>query len=119
MKTKEELKALKKKVETGNSKPYELTDEELTQASGGGFIDTPKQNDEVNPETDYCAYFEPKRGKSEKLCKNCKHSDIIVGIANAGEIITGARKIIPGYVCFIAKTGIWRRIPLDYVDAWL
>lgn len=46
-------------------------------------------------------------------------SDIIVGIANAGEIITGARKIIPGYVCFIAKTGIWRRIPWDYVDVWI
>ena len=46
-------------------------------------------------------------------------SDAIVGIANAGEIISGAQKIIPGYVCFIAKTGVWRRIPLDCVEAWL
>ena len=45
-------------------------------------------------------------------------SDVIVEIANAGEIITGVQKIIPGYVCFITKTGAWRRIPFDRVQAW-
>ena len=36
MKTPEELNALKEKVETLNKKLAELTEEELTQVSGGG-----------------------------------------------------------------------------------
>ena len=35
MKTKEELNALKEEVETLNKKLHELTEEELTQVSGG------------------------------------------------------------------------------------
>ena len=35
MKSKEELNALKKEVETVNEKLHELTDEELAQVSGG------------------------------------------------------------------------------------
>lgn len=35
MKTKEELNALKNEMETLNKKLYELTEEELTQVSGG------------------------------------------------------------------------------------
>ena len=38
MKTKEELNALKEEVETLNKKPHELTDEELEQVSGGGYV---------------------------------------------------------------------------------
>ena len=37
MKTKEELDTLKEEVETLNKKLRELTDEELTQVSGGGI----------------------------------------------------------------------------------
>ena len=39
MKTKEELNALKEEVETLNQKLAELTDEELAQVAGGGFVD--------------------------------------------------------------------------------
>ena len=39
MKTKEELKALKEKVEALNKKLMELTDEELSQVSGGDGAD--------------------------------------------------------------------------------
>ena len=38
MKTKEELNALKEEVETLNKKLAELTDEELAQVSGGGYV---------------------------------------------------------------------------------
>ena len=38
MKTKEELNALKKEVETLNKKLAELTEEELAQVSGGEFV---------------------------------------------------------------------------------
>ena len=38
MKTKEELNALKEKVETLNKKLAELTDEELAQVSGGNLF---------------------------------------------------------------------------------
>ena len=38
MKTKEELNALKEEVETLNKKLAELTEEELTQVSGGGWV---------------------------------------------------------------------------------
>ena len=38
MKTLEELNALKNKVETLNKKLAELTDEELEQVSGGGWV---------------------------------------------------------------------------------
>ena len=38
MKTKEELNALKKEVETVNKKLAELTEEELAQVSGGAFL---------------------------------------------------------------------------------
>ena len=38
MKTKEELNALKKEVDTLNKKLHELTEEELTQVSGGRVI---------------------------------------------------------------------------------
>ena len=38
MKTKEELNALKEEVETVNEKLHELTDEELAQVSGGGWV---------------------------------------------------------------------------------
>ena len=38
MKSKEELNALKEKVETLNKKLAELTEEELAQVSGGGKI---------------------------------------------------------------------------------
>lgn len=44
MKTKEELNAIKKEVETLNRKLTELTEEELTQVSGGAsnpFADVP------------------------------------------------------------------------------
>ena len=43
MKSKEELNALKEEVETLNKKLAELTDEELAQVSGGGFL--PVEND--------------------------------------------------------------------------
>ena len=38
MKTKEELNALKKEVETVNKKLHDLTDEELDQVSGGFWV---------------------------------------------------------------------------------
>ena len=38
MKTKEELSALKEEVETLNRKLRELTEEELAQVSGGGWV---------------------------------------------------------------------------------
>ena len=38
MKSKEELTALKEEVEILNKKLHELTDEELAQVSGGGFL---------------------------------------------------------------------------------
>ena len=38
MKTPEELKALKEEVETVSRKLHELTDEELEQVSGGGYV---------------------------------------------------------------------------------
>ena len=38
MKTKEELNALKVEVETVNKKLAELTDEELEQVTGGGWV---------------------------------------------------------------------------------
>ena len=38
MKTKEELNALKEEVETVSRKLHELTEEELAQVSGGGFL---------------------------------------------------------------------------------
>ena len=38
MRTKEELNALKEEVETVSRKPYELTEEELAQVSGGNFF---------------------------------------------------------------------------------
>ena len=41
MKTKEELNALKEKVETLNRKLTELTDEELAQVSGGASRGSP------------------------------------------------------------------------------
>ena len=41
MKTKEELNALKEKVETLNKKLAELTDEELAQVSGGSVFESP------------------------------------------------------------------------------
>ena len=41
MKTKEELNALKEEVETQNKKLHELTDEELAQVSGGGYVFEP------------------------------------------------------------------------------
>ena len=75
MKTKEELNALKEEVETLNTKLHELTEDELKEVTGGGLIHA-RQNEEVNPETDYCAYFEPKGGKNERLCKNCAHLDV-------------------------------------------
>ena len=43
MKTKEELNALKEKVETLNKKLHELTEEELAQVSGG--LDVPHAPD--------------------------------------------------------------------------
>ena len=39
MKTPEELNALKEEVETLNKKLAELTEEELAQVAGGGFVD--------------------------------------------------------------------------------
>ena len=38
MKTAEELNALKEEVETVNEKLHDLTDEELAQVSGGGWV---------------------------------------------------------------------------------
>ena len=38
MKTKEELTALKEEVETQNKKLHKLTDEELEQVVGGGYV---------------------------------------------------------------------------------
>ena len=38
MKTKEELNALKKEVETVSRKLHELTDEDLEQITGGGVL---------------------------------------------------------------------------------
>ena len=38
MKTKEELNALKEEVETLNKKLHELTEEELAQVTGGGWV---------------------------------------------------------------------------------
>ena len=38
MKTKEELNALKKEVEALNNKLAELTDEELAEVVGGGWV---------------------------------------------------------------------------------
>ena len=38
MKTKDELNAQKKEVETVNEKLHELTGEELAQVSGGGWV---------------------------------------------------------------------------------
>ena len=38
MHTKEELNALKEEVETLNKKLHELTEEELAQVTGGGFV---------------------------------------------------------------------------------
>ena len=38
MKTKEELNALKEEVETVSRKLHELTEEELAQVSGGGYV---------------------------------------------------------------------------------
>ena len=38
MKTKEELNTLKEEVETLNKKLAELTEEELAQVSGGGWV---------------------------------------------------------------------------------
>ena len=38
MKTKEELNALKEEVEALNRKLHELTEEELEQVSGGGYV---------------------------------------------------------------------------------
>ena len=38
MKSKEELNALKEEVETLNKKLHELTDDELSQVSGGAYI---------------------------------------------------------------------------------
>ena len=39
MKSKEELSALKEAVETLNEKLHELTEEELTQVTGGSYAD--------------------------------------------------------------------------------
>ena len=39
MKSKEELSALKKEIETLNQKLAELTEEELTQVTGGSYAD--------------------------------------------------------------------------------
>ena len=38
MKTPEELNALKEEVETVSKKLHELTEEELAQVSGGGYV---------------------------------------------------------------------------------
>ena len=47
MKTKEELNALKSEVETLNKKLAELTDEELTQVTGGVLPDVIKHGFEL------------------------------------------------------------------------
>ena len=50
MKTKEELNALKEEVETVNKKLAELTEEELTQVSGGQQYDINIYKNEVERE---------------------------------------------------------------------
>ena len=55
MKTRDELNALKKEVETVNEKLHELTEEELAQVSGGGWV---YQDIEIS--------LEPENGEGEK-----------------------------------------------------
>ena len=55
MKSKEELNALKEEVETLNKKLAELTEEELTQVTGGGWV---YQDIEIS--------LESENGKREK-----------------------------------------------------
>ena len=47
MKSKEELNALKEEVETLNKKLHELTEEELAQVSGGGFLPVESEGNDV------------------------------------------------------------------------
>ena len=47
MKTKEELNALKEEVEALNRKLHELTEEELTQVSGGAYSKTEFVQNEI------------------------------------------------------------------------
>ena len=50
MNTKKELNALKEEVETLNRKLHELTDEELEQVSGGGYVkDIDSNGDPTHP----------------------------------------------------------------------
>ena len=70
MKTKEELNALKEEVETVNRKLHELTEEELTQVSGGVII--PESLINIGNEENYeLNLFE--------LPSDVMHSDVMKG----------------------------------------
>ena len=65
MKTKEELNALKKEVETANKKLVEPTEEELEQVSGG----LEPSGSEADPEIDLARFNEFAERMSEQFGK--------------------------------------------------
>ena len=72
MKTKEELNALKKEVETVSRKLHELTEEEMEQVTGGRELGKEPRGT-INPEEDYCNnyFYDPYDPNGPHLCKNC------------------------------------------------
>ena len=73
MKTKEELNALKEEAEAVSKKLSELTNEELSQVTGGRVLgDEPRGT--INPEVDYCNnyFYDPIDPNGPHLCKNCR-----------------------------------------------
>ena len=73
MKTKEELNALKEEAEAVSKKLSELTNEELSQVTGGRVLgDEPRGT--INPEVDYCNnfFYDPIDPTGPHLCKNCR-----------------------------------------------
>ena len=76
MKSKEELNALKEEAEAVSKKLSELTNEELSQVTGGRVLgDEPRGT--INPEVDYCnnPFYDPIDPKGPHLCKNCRWLD--------------------------------------------